>query len=158
MRVLAMSLLARLLARRGDRCAPRIIEEALTHPSAAHDERVAGPLAAAQVEIAWLSHIPASELMASPTVRLALTSAALASRGELHVYLRRAGVEVEEPRGCAGPWALTLAGKHREAAEAWKTLGDRYEHALSVAAGGAPAAARQILSNLGATATVEHIF
>ena len=55
MALLARGLLARLLARRGDPSAARVLDEALTDPAAGTDSYVAGPLAVAQLELAWLA-------------------------------------------------------------------------------------------------------
>ncbi len=53
--LLARSLLARLLARRGDPGASDVLAEALRDSRAGGDSFVAGPLAAAQIELHWLA-------------------------------------------------------------------------------------------------------
>jgi hypothetical protein len=72
MALLARGLLARLLARRGDPSAARVLDEALTDPAAGTDSYVAGPLAVAQLELAWLA---GSVEQVAPAVRTAWTMA-----------------------------------------------------------------------------------
>jgi glycine/D-amino acid oxidase-like deaminating enzyme len=57
--------------------------------------------------------------------------------GELTGYLRRAGCP-SAPAVCVtgevpGPWAAALAGRWREAAADWRSLGERYEEAVELA-------------------------
>jgi len=135
MRPLACALLARLLARRGDTVAARdVLEPALQHPAAALDSYVAGPLATAQLEIAWLSGT-ASVVPGFVEAALALATAAAhrAVQGELCTYLRRSGHEVVAPADVPEPWAAALAGRWSDAAAGWAALGERYEHAIELA-------------------------
>jgi DNA-binding SARP family transcriptional activator/tetratricopeptide (TPR) repeat protein len=159
--LLARSVLARLLARRGDPEAGGVLDEALRDPVWTGDSHVAGPLAVAQVEVGWLTGtldpVP-------PSVWGALTLAAdsrhTAIQGELCAYLRRAGHDVAAPADAPGPWALALAGRRREAAAAWRALGERYEQALELVWSGedrARATGLDILGDLGATATLARV-
>ncbi len=80
-----------------------------------------------------------------------------AVHAELCAYLRRAGVEVPRPSHRPGPWAATLAGRWQEAAAAWSTLGERYEHAVVLATAPdreARARGQRLLESLGAVATM----
>lgn len=159
MALLARSVLARLLARRGDPDASGFLDEAMRDPRWAGDSYVAGPLAVAKVEVGWLTRAIGG---VPPAVRTALDLAAssrhTAMQAELCVYLRRAGHDVPAPPHVPGPWAPALAGRWREAAVAWKELGERYEHAVELAWSGEDAHARaaglDVLRHLGATATV----
>jgi hypothetical protein len=131
MAVLARSLLARLLARRGDAESGRVLEEALR--DATDHSYVMGPLAVAQVEVGWLTGtvVPPQGWKA---VELADASAHTAMFGELGVYLRRAGrAAAVVPAGVPGPWSPALAGRWREAAAGWEKLGERYEQAVELA-------------------------
>jgi DNA-binding SARP family transcriptional activator len=157
---LARSLLARLLARRGDPAATGVLDAALRDWASSEDSFVAGPLAVAQVELAWLSatldDVPTSVLAA---VDLAARSGHTAMHAELCAYLRRAGHEVAGPAEPPGPWEPTLAGQAEAAAAAWLELGDRYEHAVELALSGGDRTATGIavLNELGATATIARL-
>jgi DNA-binding SARP family transcriptional activator len=163
MALLARSVLARLLARRGDPEAGDVLAEALRDPVSAGDSYVAGPLAVAQVELGWLAGtvdgVPPPVWRA---LELAAHSRHTAAQAELCVYLRRAGqVGSAAPADAPGPWAPALAGRWRDAAAAWKQLGERYEQAVELAWSGeddqARAAGLHILKDLGATATIARV-
>jgi hypothetical protein len=162
MALLARSLLARLLARRGDPESSRYLDEALRNSIRADDSYVAGPLAVAQVEIGWLTGtldgVPAGVWKA---VQLAADSGHTAMLGELSVYLRRAGHDVTVLPDVPGPWKPALAGRWREAAAAWKELGETYEQAVEMAWSGEDDRARvaglNMLKDLGANATVSRV-
>lgn len=153
---LARSLLARLLARRGDPDARRVLAEAVAEPVAAGDSYVAGPLAVARVEVGWLTGTPVTTGDVAGVVRLATDAGHTAIVGELACYLRRAGQPVPVPVEVPGPWAAGLVGRWRDAAAAWAALGDRYERAVELA-GGDDVDLRGLgiglLGELGATAT-----
>jgi hypothetical protein len=162
MALLARSMLARLLARRGDPEASRVLDEALHDPIGAGDSYVAGPLAVAQVEVGWLTGtldgVPPAVWKA---LELAADTGHTAMQGELSVYLRRAGHEVIVPTDVPGPWGPALDGRWREAAAAWKELGEHYEQAVEMAWTGeddkARAAGLGMLKDLGAKATVSRV-
>jgi DNA-binding SARP family transcriptional activator len=162
MGLLARSLLARLLARRGDPSAHDVLDEAMRDPVSDHDSYVAGPLAVAHVELAWLTNT-AGDMR--PAVWKALDQAAAsghtAIQAELCGYLRRAGHDVTAPSDAPGPWAPALAGRWREAASAWNALGERYEHAVEQAWSADDdnerAAGVDTLAELAATATLARV-
>jgi tetratricopeptide (TPR) repeat protein len=162
MGLLAQSLLARLLARRGDPEASDILDKATRDPVWTDDSYVAGPLAVAMVELAWLT---GTDDQMPPAVWKALELAACshhtAIQAELCGYLRRAGHRVTPPADAPGPWNPALAGRWREAAAAWNALGDRYEQAVEQAGSTddpqARAAGMEILTDLGATATLARV-
>jgi tetratricopeptide (TPR) repeat protein len=161
MAVLARSLLARLLARRGDAESVRQLDQAVRDANGSGDSYVAGPLAVAQLEVSWLtgSGVPAmaGKAMAGKAMELAAATAHTAILGELCVYTRRAGDDVAGPAEVPGPWAPALAGRWRDAAAAWEALGERYEQAVELASANdesARAAGLAMLGDLGASATV----
>ena len=159
MAVLARSLLARVLARRGDPECVAVLAEALDDPSADGDSYVAGPLAVAQLEVGWLTGtLDGVPPLVERAVELAARSGHTAMRGELAGYLRRAGLAATAPADVPGPWAPALAGRWADAAVAWEALGERYERAVELASPGADDAARTtglaVLADLGAHATV----
>jgi DNA-binding SARP family transcriptional activator len=162
MGLLARSILARLLARRGDPEAKTVLDEALSDPYAAGDSFVAGPLTVALLEVAWLTGDTPAHLPTTVSNALAQATAAghTAMLGELCVYLGRAGHKVTVPIDVPGPWAPSLAGQWRIAADAWRDLGDRYEEAVEMACSGdddARVAGLGRLKDLGACATAARL-
>jgi tetratricopeptide (TPR) repeat protein len=158
MAALARSILARLLARRGDQEAGAVLRVALTDLAATDDTFVSGPLEVAQVELGWLD---GSLGDLTDEARRALDRAEHVGhktvRAELCAYLRRAGIRVPSPVDAPGPWAPTLAGRWQEAANAWASLGERYERAVVLATapdGVAQAQGLRMLRELGAVATI----
>jgi tetratricopeptide (TPR) repeat protein len=162
MGLLAQSLLARLLGRRGDPEASAILDEATRDPVWMNDSSIAGPLSVALVEVAWLAgtadEIPSAVWNA---VELAARARHTAIHAELCGYLRRAGHQVTAPADAPGPWNPALAGRWREAAAAWHALGERYEQAVEQACSAddplARAAGMAALAGLGATATLARV-
>jgi DNA-binding SARP family transcriptional activator len=161
MALLAVSMLARLLARRGDPGAGELLNEAMRDPVWAGDSYVAGPLAVARVEVDWLTGTV--DDMAPPirkALELAVASRHSAVHAELCGYLRRAGHDVTASTDAPGPWALALSGRSREAAAAWQQLGECYEQAVELACSEdehARIAGLAILQDLGATATIARV-
>lgn len=71
--------------------------------------------------------------------------------------LQRASCTIELPSDLVGPWAPALAGRWREAADAWDARGCRYESALECALAPddhARARGRSELEALGARGTL----
>ncbi len=77
--------------------------------------------------------------------------------GELSYWLWRCGAAPAAAEGCAGPWALQMAGRWREAAAAWGQLGCAYEQARALAEGDAEGQreALAIAERLGAAPLAE---
>jgi hypothetical protein len=134
MRHLAASVLARVLARRGEAGSQTLLDGPLADPVTHGDVFVAGPLAIAQVELHWLAGVAAPvPSIASEALELAERAGYPALHAELCTYLRRAGHQVAPLDDPPGPWAPVLAGRWRDAAVAWADLGDRYERAVVLA-------------------------
>ncbi len=161
MALLARSLLARLLARRGEPEAAAVLADALADPIGYHDSYVAGPLAVAQVELGWLAGtLDAVPPRVREAIDLAVEAGHTVMLGEIAVYLRRAGHVVDVPATPPDPWAAALAGDWRGSAQAWHGLGERYEEAIEAALAGDErerARALDTLTDLGATATVARV-
>jgi DNA-binding SARP family transcriptional activator len=157
MAVLARSILARLLARRGDPRARDILADALDG-RAPEDSFVAGPLAVAEVELGWLDgSLGATTGPVRRARDLAVAESNTVVQAELCAYLGRAEVEVPAPPDPPGPWSPTLAGHWQEAAAAWAALGERYEQAVVLATAddpGARATGHRLLRDLGAVGTL----
>jgi DNA-binding SARP family transcriptional activator/tetratricopeptide (TPR) repeat protein len=158
MAALARSILARLLARRGDNEAGEVLAVALAEHVLEDDSFVVGPLAVAQVELGWLDgSLGALTDEARRALDLAEATEHRSVQAELCAYLGRAGIDVPGPAYAPGPWAPTLAGRWHEAATAWAALGERYEQAVVLATAPdrrARAQGLRMLRELGAVATV----
>ena len=127
---LTRTLLARLLARRGEPDAADVLAGASVGP-ALEDVFVAGPLAAAAVELAWLrGDVAEMPALAADAIRCADDVGHRGTPSELCRYLQRAGHAVDPPAQPIGPWAPALAGRPLESAAAWAALGERYEAAV----------------------------
>ncbi|WP_448628485.1 AAA family ATPase [Geodermatophilus sp. URMC 64] len=154
----ARCLLARLLGRRGDPGAAAVLSAADAAPEVRSEIFVAGPVAAAEVELAWLrGDVAAMPELAADVLREAAAAGHRGSRSELLRYLQRAGHPVTVPADAIGPWATGLAGRPLDAAAAWAALGERYEEAVErVLTGIAAERARGLaaLERLGATAAI----
>ena len=150
-RILALSTVATVRARRGDPDVWSPLEEAraLAEPSG-ELQRIA-PAAIARAEAAWLEDDQAAAVETTP---FALE---LAVRREAPWVCRRARLLAaprRHPRGAAGvaaePFALQLAGDWRRAAELWRELGCPYEAALALADADEEEPLRQALAELQA--------
>ena len=131
---LPLAWLGRLAARRGDGRADELLQRAhdLAAPSA--EIQWVGPVAAAEVEAAWLSgDRPRARRAAEPALRLADDVDHPWLRGELRRYLARAGEPTDACSSCPLPWRLGLEGRWQEAADAWADAGNPYEQALELA-------------------------
>jgi len=155
---LARSVLALVRARRGD---PGV-DEALEFSVATHDASVtrqrpvpAPPptskmyLATARAEIAWLKGEPAAILEATEeALDLAIRADAAWIVGELAYWRWRAGILEEIPARAAEPYALSIRGDWRRAAECWSELGCPYDAALALADGDDEELLRRALNEL----------
>jgi DNA-binding winged helix-turn-helix (wHTH) protein/tetratricopeptide (TPR) repeat protein len=155
MRPLAASLLVRLLARQGrHEQAAEVLRPAVAATAGSPEIALVGPVTAAALEAAWLGgrsgEMPS---LAAPALALAAEAGHRTSGAELARSLQRAGHPVAAPTRAAGPWAAGLAGRWREAADAWNALGCRYERAVELALApdaGARSDGRHELEALGA--------
>jgi tetratricopeptide (TPR) repeat protein len=156
---LARSMLARLLARRGEpQAAAEVLAVALVDAEGMDDSFLLGPVAIAQVELGWLDgSLGSMTADARRALDLAEAAGHRSAEAELTAYLRRAAIDVASPTEPPGPWAPTLAGRWQEAAAAWAALGERYEEAVVLATSPDPRArerGQQVLHDLGAEATL----
>jgi tetratricopeptide (TPR) repeat protein len=157
MAALARSVLARLLARRGDADAAAVLAAAVANPAFGDDALVTGVVTVAGIELGWLDGT-LGEL--TPLARQAIVMTEgryTAVHAELCGYLARAGVTAPGPLHPPGPWAPTLTDRWREASAAWAAIGERYEHAVVLAT--APdrverSRGLELLGALGAVATI----
>ena len=146
--------LARVLVRQGSADAPEWLALAARHAAGANVLEWLVPTGLAHIEHAWLT---GDRGQAGPYPRLLLERTdrpgMLVQRGELLMYLRRLGYPADPFPGCPEPYASSLRGDWRAAADAWLSEGDPYESAVELAESGQvePASkALAILDGLGA--------
>lgn len=130
----ALLVLALVRARRGDPEARVALDEAQAIGAPSGELESVAALACARAELAWLER--RTEEIDEATVEaldLALQRGEPWAIGALACWRRRAGLAQEVPAVAAEPYRLQLAGRSREAAEAWSSLGCPYEAALALA-------------------------
>lgn len=158
MQPMAQSVLARLLARRGEPQAGAVLAAAGADRRRTQSAFVTGVLEVAAAELGWLDGSLAEATPAMTDALRRLTAEGFAGvAAELTAYLRRADVPVPAPPDPPGPWAPTLAGRTAEAVAAWTRIGERYERAVVQAGAADPAqrdVGRKTLVDLGAVATI----
>ncbi|MHB8531368.1 MAG: ATP-binding protein [Solirubrobacteraceae bacterium] len=115
-----------------------------------------GMVRLALVEAAWLEGDRARAIAELSAARRSTAAARFGrSGGELALWGRRCGVQLEVPHGAPPPVLLELEGDWRRAVDAWRELEAPYEAALACLPGDDRAArwAVAILRKLGADAT-----
>lgn len=135
-RVIALTVLGHVRVRRGDPDALPVLEQALQLALPTQSLLRIAPVVAAQVEAAWLA---GESVQAHPAMD-GLNPAQARSRyhrdllDEIALYLGTADVPGDASLHTP-PFALQLAGRWREAAEAWQALGCPYEQARALVDG-----------------------
>jgi len=134
LRVLGLTLLAVVRARRGDPAAWPPLEEARAIVAGKCDLQHLAPVALAHAEAAALTN-RADEVRAASDEVLALARERGAAWivGELAFWRRRAGIDELCPPEAVAPFALHLSGDPALAAARWSALGCPYEAALALA-------------------------
>jgi DNA-binding CsgD family transcriptional regulator/tetratricopeptide (TPR) repeat protein len=141
----AVTVLGRVRVRRGQPEAARLLGLAWDLAAKAGEFQRTGPVAAARAEAAWLQGECAGvRAVAAPAYREAGRLGDQVHRAELGYWLAKAGQRVES--ACDHPYAVQAAGRWREAAAAWETVGCPYEHAAALADSQDP---EQLLTALG---------
>ena len=150
----ALTVLARVQARRGHPDAPRLLAEAWELAVSLDEIQRTGPAAAACAEGAWLRGDHAAVVaIARPVLEEAVRLGDPVCQAELGYWLAQVhaspeaspGPEVAD-RAAALPYGLQAAGRWREAAEAWARAGCPYERAAALAESQDP---DQMLAALG---------
>ncbi|HEY4082751.1 MAG TPA: AAA family ATPase [Burkholderiaceae bacterium] len=152
-RVMALVALGRLRARRGDPGVDEALNEALALAQASGTLQRLAPVHCARAEAAWLrGDLAQVAAEAQAVLPLALRQQHAWFAGELRYWLHLAGESVEAEQAIAEPYALQLAGRWREAAQAWAALSCPFEQARALAAGDADACeeALALFESLGA--------
>jgi ATP/maltotriose-dependent transcriptional regulator MalT len=157
-RVMALAALGRVRARRGDPGTDEALAPALALAERSGTLQRIGPVRAARAEAAFLNGDLA---LAADEARAALPLAVEHGHpwfsGELAFWLWRCGQLDATPAVAAAPYALQIAGRWREAADAWSALGCPYEQARAFADGDEAAQrdALAIYERLGARPAAE---
>jgi DNA-binding CsgD family transcriptional regulator/tetratricopeptide (TPR) repeat protein len=149
--------LGRLLARRGDRSAGKLIAEAWQHAQSGRLRIGLAYAGIARAEWGWLAgDIDAAREVASVMLPRMENRGAAPFRAELLRFLKRAGLEAEPFDGCPPGWNEGLHGDWRAASAVWRRAGDPYETALEQLEGDAESCAEAVitLERLGATAVL----
>jgi DNA-binding CsgD family transcriptional regulator len=159
-RVMALAAQGRVRARRGDPGASDALDPALALAERSGTLQRIGPVRAARAEAAFLR---GDRARAADEARAALPLAALHEHpwfsGELAFWLWRCGEPHAAPVIAAEPYALQMAGRWREAADAWAAYCCPYERARALADGD-EAAQREALAafdSLGARPAAEAV-
>jgi DNA-binding CsgD family transcriptional regulator/tetratricopeptide (TPR) repeat protein len=157
----ALLALGRVQARRGEPPAAQTLDEAWRMAFKTGELQRMVPAAAGRAEHAWLDGDRAGVAAAARApYALALERGDGWARGELAFWLWRAGELAEPPAGMAEPFALSIAGDWRAAAEAWDALGFPYESADARCDGddeGALLDALATFDRLGASRCAAHL-
>lgn len=157
-RVMALLALGRLRLRRGDPGVEETLDEALSLAETSGTLQRLAPVRAARAEWALARGDPGrARAEAAAALPLAQAKRHPWLVGELAYWNWRAGAIDSVPDACAEPYALQIAGRWREAADAWQRLGCPYEGALALAEGDAAAQqqALSIFDRLGAAPAAE---
>jgi DNA-binding CsgD family transcriptional regulator/tetratricopeptide (TPR) repeat protein len=153
-RCTALTVLARVQARRGHQDASRLLAEAWELAVSLDEIQRIGPAAAACAEGAWLRGDHAAVVaVARPVFEEAVRLRDPVCQAELGYWLTQVHASPEASPGpevtdrvAALPYGLQAAGRWREAAEAWEQAGCRYERAAALAESQDP---DQLLTALG---------
>lgn len=154
-RIVSLTILGLIAARRGDADSAALLEEALQVALPMASVLRAGPVLAARLEAARLRGDRAA-LLADAQAAARLEDRTGYRRwilAEIAYQLQLAELPADPPDEWPPPYALQLAGEWQQAAVAWQALGCRYEQARALADGDADAqrAALAIFEALGAS-------
>jgi DNA-binding CsgD family transcriptional regulator/tetratricopeptide (TPR) repeat protein len=129
-RMIALQVLGRITARRGDDESIDLLDEALAIAVTTGEPQRLAPVVIAHAEAAWLRNESlCDEVLA--TTAVALRSHHAWEQSELAVWLMRLGHPVQMSAPHEVPFALSLAGEHDKAYAAWMERGCHYEAALA---------------------------
>jgi DNA-binding CsgD family transcriptional regulator len=157
-RIDALTVVARVRARRGDPDVWPLLDEALSLAERGEELQANMPVAVARAEASWLEG-DRNGVEAATNAALALTRRrrSQSATSELVSWRRRSGIiDQVSTDETTGPHALEIAGEWRAAVTRWKELRCPYEAALALCEADsqdAPSQALDELRALGATRT-----
>ncbi len=155
-KITALCVMGRLRARRGGQGVAELLDEARSLAERTAELQRWGPVSVARAEAAWLSgDLERAARDARGAFELSLTKDIAWIRGELSVWLHRAGALPLAPPEIPPACALELGGDWSGAAAEWERLGCPYERALALAGAEAPEAVQEavrLLERMGAPA------
>jgi ATP/maltotriose-dependent transcriptional regulator MalT len=127
--------LARARARAGEPDAAAPLEQAAGIAEGIGEVQRLGPVVQARCELAWLAGDTATPPRAAAALWPVMAAADCPwNRGAVATWL---GDDVAvDPAAVAPPYALEVAGRWREAADAWRELGSPFERGLALARSG----------------------
>src|SRR5262249_31993887 len=133
-RIIALTVVGRVRARRGQPEAWPLLDEALSLAERGEELQTAVPVAVARAEASWLEDDrDGVERVTSSALALTRRRRAPDATAELVSWRRRAGiVDRISDDEIAGPYALEIAGDWPAAASIWRELGCPYEAALAL--------------------------
>ncbi|WP_052666459.1 ATP-binding protein [Nitriliruptor alkaliphilus] len=133
-RIVALTVIGRVRARRGDPGVAAVLDEAWAVASTMRHLQRTWPVAAARAEAAWLAGDLESvaDLVAEPLADARRLHHPWAT-GELAFWAWRGGALEEPPTGAYEPYALHVQGRFVAAADAWQRVGCPYERASALA-------------------------
>jgi DNA-binding CsgD family transcriptional regulator/tetratricopeptide (TPR) repeat protein len=147
LRLLALSVLGLLRARRGDPQEWPPLDEALALLEGQDELQYRAPVAAARAEAAWLTGRGAAvDEITRDVLAAAVDRGASWVAGELAWLRRLAGIEETVP-GLIEPYSAQLGGEATAAATRWTRIGCPYDAALALAASGDEAGLRRALAD-----------
>ncbi|MCP9488205.1 MAG: hypothetical protein MSC30_20380, partial [Gaiellaceae bacterium MAG52_C11] len=133
LRILGMTVLGLVRARRGDPGQWAPLDEALAAAESSDELQLVAPVATARAEASWLEGRHAA--VAEETefgFDLARRRGVGWVSGELALWRRRGGLAETPPAELAAPYALALAGASADAAAWWEAAGCPYDAALAL--------------------------
>ena len=155
-RMLALTVLALIRARRGDPDVVALLAEARALAEPTRELPRIAPVAVAGVEAAWLrGDLAGASEATDDALELAVRVGSAHDIACLQAWRRRAGIEEPVHALARGPYALELTGDAAAAAARWSERRRPYEAALALADIGGEAALREsleALTTLGARA------
>ena|SRR5436190_850450 len=148
-RIISLSVLGRLRARRGDPDVWPALDEAWALAESTGELQRIEPVAVARAEALWLEgRLDEIGPATDAALELALRREASWVVGELACWRWRAGIEEELAPTAAEPYAAQVRGEWLRATELWRELGCPYEAALALAAADDEPSLRRALSEL----------
>ncbi|MFL5726368.1 MAG: ATP-binding protein [Chloroflexota bacterium] len=132
-RILVLVALGRLRARRGGTGTWDLLDEALVLARPTGTLQRLGPVLGARAEAAWLEgDLDRAAGEAEAAYPLARRGRDPWQLGEICWWLRQAGQPTDDHADVSAPWRYQLAGRWREAATAWRSVGCPYEAARAL--------------------------